>query len=580
MAGPKMSRDVPSPAEIAKDAAEREAAAPATPEVAAEISVQDRGDAIVSRASKALSGFLASMQTRMNTYATKAKKALSFGVGAAVIGAEGAVTHAQGLRKGLNEGLSGAAVGAAVGAAEIPGFIYDDIVKPVGEAMVDLVAPEAELSPAEKNVLADNDIRTLKVEKQLKAIDEKDTLNREPLIQELEGLAKTRDYILAKSRPRSLRGSASVAAAGRAAVKGAGMAAGGAAAGVMMAGAGLATAGRWGANKAGEAAVGVKNSILDNVIDPAMEMGAEKKAKYLEAGAVMSEAFSKLAGKEVTLSEKQILALGATMDAGGFLKDIAEKGADTMAQMLLVEDGIDIARNLKQAGIDVVAFIKSPEDRAWLAKELKDFNIKSGEAIGEAASDVADALIVKPAQAFGRGAAAAGRGIAMGAMGGVALAGAGLGKVADGGKFVGQKAAEGLSAIYEGIKNTNEQLGDLAKQGASFFERMKKNVTEFMSTLNAAFNKIREPMITDVMAEEHPELAEGIPAAIKMLEDIDKTVDISQEATKKLIAGMEGSDIDPTGLPEESFLNQPPRAVPVRAASGRVVPVRRPAPKS
>ncbi len=576
MADPKMSRDVPSPAEIAKDAAEREAAAPATPEVAAEISVQDRGDAIVSRASKALSGFLASMQTRMNTYATKAKKALSFGVGAAVIGAEGAVTHAQGLRKGLNEGLSG----AAVGAAEIPGFIYDDIVKPVGEAMVDLVAPEAELSPAEKNVLADNDIRTLKVEKQLKAIDEKDTLNREPLIQELEGLAKTRDYILAKSRPRSLRGSASVAAAGRAAVKGAGMAAGGAATGVMMAGAGLATAGRWGANKAGEAAVGVKNSILDNVIDPAMEMGAEKKAKYLEAGAVMSEAFSKLAGKEVTLSEKQILALGATMDAGGFLKDIAEKGADTMAHMLLVEDGIDIARNLKQAGIDVVAFIKSPEDRAWLAKELKDFNIKSGEAIGEAASDVADALIVKPAQAFGRGAAAAGRGIAMGAMGGVALAGAGLGKVADGGKFVGQKAAEGLSAIYEGTKNTNEQLGDLAKQGASLFERMKKNVTEFMSTLNAAFNKIREPMITDVMAEEHPELAEGIPAAIKMLEDIDKTVDISQEATKKLIAGMEGSDIDPTGLPEESFLNQPPRAVPVRAASGRVVPVRRPAPKS
>ena len=112
------------------------------------------------------------------------------------------------------------------------------------------------------------------------------------------------------------------------------------------------TAGRWGANKAGEAAVGVKNSILDNAIDPAMEMGAEKKAKYLEAGAVMSEAFSKLAGKEVTLSEKQILALGATMDAGGFLKDIAEKGADTMAHMLLVEDGIDIARNLKQAGID------------------------------------------------------------------------------------------------------------------------------------------------------------------------------------------------------------------------------------
>ncbi len=584
MAGPKLSRDFPTPAEVNKLEADRNAALPKVEdgEAKPEVSVQDRGDAIIAQASTQLNSFLSSMQTRMSGYAARARKALGFGVGAVASGAESATTHASNLAGGMRDGL----VGAAKGAAEIPGFVYDDVVKPVGEALHDLVNPEADLSPGEQSAIANIEIQTIKVQEQLNAVDPSEPWNKEIYAQQLEDLQTAKENILSKPRARSIRGSATAAAAARAAGKGAGMVAGGAAAGAMMAGAGLASAGRWGANKAGEAAVGAAESVVDNVIDPVMKASAEKKAEWLaiDPNEVLSKVLSEITGKEqpvsgVKLSDKQLMALGAAIDAAGVVGTVGTVAYEAM----LMDHAVEIVQNLGRGGVDLAKWVTDPNVPQQVWDDMKKFNVDTGKALGEAAGVVADALLVKPAQAVGRGAAAVG----MGALG---LGAAGVGLAVEGGKFAANAGAEGLNALgnagvkldrdirdrasaavntpemlalrknardmpdamHREIKKVDQELVALTAKGASFFERMRNKVNDLMSDFNTAINKFLGGKVTEDMKTNNPELTGGIAKATEMLPQIDA-------------AAMEMNRIL-TEAPED-------------APTPRIAPVKRPAPK-
>ncbi len=580
MAGPKLSRDFPTPAEVNKLEADRNAALPKVEdgEAKPEVSVQDRGDAIIAQASTQLNSFLSSMQTRMSGYAARARKALGFGVGAVASGAESATTHASNLAGGMRDGL----VGAAKGAAEIPGFVYDDVVKPVREALHDLVRPEEDLSPAERSALADIDIKTIEAQKMLNAVDPSEPWNRELHAQELEDLQAEKEKILSAPRARSLRGSATAAAAARAAGKGAGMVAGGAAAGAMMAGAGLASAGRWGANKAGEAVVG----IAEAAVDPVIKASAEKKAEWLaiDPNEVLSKLLSKITGKEqpvsgIKLTDKQLMALGAAIDAAGVVGKVGTVAYEAM----LMDHAVEIVQNLGRGGVDLAKWVTDPNVPQQVWDDMKEFNVKTGKALGDAAGVVADALLVKPAQAVGRGAAAVG----MGALG---LGAAGVGLAVEGGKFAANAGAEGLNALgnagvkldrdirdrasaavntpemlalrknvseapdamHREIKKVDQELVALTAKGASFFERMRNKVNDLMNDVNTAINKFLGKKITEDMKASNPDLTGGIAKATEMLPQIDA-------------AAMEMNRIL-TEAPED-------------APTPRIAPVKRPAPK-
>lgn len=542
---------LPPPAKVENPPVARETAAAEAPETKAEISVQDRGDAIVSRASTALNGFLTSMQTRMNTFATKARKALGFGVGAAVIGAEGAA----------KTGLVAAEIVGRGGVGMIGEAIDTAIVQPAA-AVYDAVRPRKAFDADAMTAVE------MKIIQTTEAIRNGNAATKEAMIAHLAELEAEKAAI--QNTQRELIGSDTVRAAGGAIRTGAETAGGLAVAGVVGTGMAAAKGAGWVAGKAGEAALGVAQATVDHVLDPLYETAVEKKKDYLEAGTAVEKALSKISGKDVKLSEKQMLALGASMDTAGILGSAVAKVGEVAYQAMLMEDAEDIIRNLGKGGVMLKDYVTDPNVPQQIWDSMKKFNTDAGKAIGDAAGDVADALIVKPAQAVGRGAAVVGRGaataantvaggVAMGAMGAAALGAAGVGAAYEGGKFAAGKAVENLDALgnagvalegrvrqrasaavntpemialrrnfaeapdamHREIKKVDQELVKLTAQGASLFERMRSNVSEFMTAINDAFNKLRMPKITEAMAEDHPDLAEGIPGAVDLLAKVD-----------------------------------------------------------
>ncbi len=570
MAGLNGSRldTIPAPAELKRQAEEREAALPKVEEkeVGTEISVQDRGDAIVSRASTALSGFLASMQTRMNSFAAKARKALGLGVGAVAAGAEGAVTHGRGLAGGALE----AAKGAAVGSIGMARHAAEDFIAAPAAALYDAVRPRKAFDPDAMAAVEMDIIETRE------AIRNGDAATKNDMIAHLALLEAEKAEI--ENTQRELRGADTVRAVGGALKKGGEVVAGAAVAGAVGSAMAARAGGKWVAGKAEQGILTVAEKGAD-IADKVLETAAEKKEKYLEAGRVVSEALSKLSGKEIVLSEKQMLALGAAMDAYGTLESVLKMVGEASYDAMLMGDAVDIVTGLGRGGIMLKNYVTDPNVPKQIWDDLNEFNIVAGAAIGSAASAVTNKLVVNPAMAAGRGigtaAGAVAGGVAMGVMGGVTLGAAGVGAAVEGGRYAGRKTTEGLDALGNAgvaleakvrerasaavntpemlllrkniaetpgalrgeIEKADKQLVELTARGASFFERMRNKVAEFVSTVREAFNKLREPMITKAMAEDHPDLAEGIPVAIDQLAQItEAAAETKEEAPEKRVA--------------------------------------------
>ena len=418
------------------------------------------------------------------------------------------------------------------------GFVYEDVVKPVGEAVRDLANP-AEID-TEK--LAGLDGRILSITQAIDIVKNEET--RMALDAERRKLEEERQAVL--NPPQSQRKGAKLVKGVAGAVLGAGVA--------VVGGAAMGAAA--GYNAAGRGIASAREYVSDK-LDARRQEQEERAAEEEEARIARAELFlmdaAEAAGAAMpTLSREALIALGKGLEES-FTQKLARGVREIGKGMLLVDDLRDMTGNLRAGASEFKALLNSPEDQAWLISEIRRLDVEAGAAIEEAFKTTAKKIVVEPVKRAGR---AAGRAAVAAATGtfavGAGLAIAGAEAVAN--TETARKAKEAVIAKWEehkpavqrGFASTVDSMNELAEnlldapdavrreanvlaesmneeaeKAVGLMERMQRTIETAMRVAQRKWNELKREILDEAAMSENPDVVAGIDEALDAIDDIE-----------------------------------------------------------
>jgi hypothetical protein len=521
----------------------------------------ERGRNMRDSAMEMATPLLTGLRSRLSSYATRALGALKTSLGFA-----GEAKDAVG--KTWDAGID-VAQKMPRAVVDMGQFAYEDMVagtaRGIKDAALDAVAPVE----VDVEKVGDLDVRILKIGEAISVTRHGDA--RIALNQERQKLEAERDALLSqrKVRPGLVKAGKVAGAVVSAPVVGA-----------MAVGAGLYAGGR-----------AVKEAAGKKITEIQEERAREKeelRREHEEACIARAELFLEAAAEESgepvqKLSEQQLFILGTKLEdsiARRMVNGLKEVGKGvTFYEDLFGDDRGDagLFANLNQGRKDFIAFAKNPEDRAWLANELRNANIEIGKALEDAVVTVGKRAIVDPIKrgsgAVGRAGAAAVTG-AVGIGAGLALAGAeaainsrpakaakeavirkyqqhkpaverGLASTVTELNQFGSYAVDVPDAVSREVNKVAQELNDNAAKALSFAERMHQRVKNAIDVAQKAWNEIRRAFVNEEMIAKQPEIVAAIDRAN---ESIDELAELPDSALESL---------DPTDVPTPRAVKSP-----------------------